>query len=209
MKGRLSALLIVSVCLPLALFGCSSIVSIGGTSEAADLMAEIKGAERSASPAPPDKAAGKEINRFSAALFQESAANEGNVMISPASVYLALAMTLNGADGETKAAMLKTLADEKLTVDMLNEAGRDWMTLLTKTDGKTKLTIANSIWFDESFTPYKPFLQSNADFYAAEARKLDFRDQRTPQIINNWVKEATNGVIDKIIESINRIPSCI
>ena len=201
MKCRLSICLMAFICLSLAFSGCAS---RGGTCEAADLMADIHAPEQPASTTPPDEAISKEINRFSAELLKASAANEGNVMISPASVYLALAMTLNGTDGETKAAMLKVLADEGLTADMINKASRDWMTLLTKTGSKTTLTIANSIWFDENFTPYKPFLQSNADFFAADARKLEFQDKDTPQIINNWVKDATNGTIDKIVESIDQ-----
>jgi serine protease inhibitor len=201
MKCRLSICLMAFICLSLVFSGCAS---TGGTCEASDLMADIHAAKRPASPAPPDEAISKEINRFSAELLKASAANEGNVMISPASVYLALAMTLNGTDGETKAAMLKVLAGEGLTVDMINKASRDWIALLTKTGSKTTLAIANSIWFDDNFTPYKPFLQSNADFFAADARKLDFQDKDTPQIINSWVKDATRGTIDKIVESIDQ-----
>lgn len=124
-------------------------------------------------------------------------------MISPASVYLALAMTLNGADGETKTAMLDVLADPGLTVDLINNACRSWIDLLEKTDSKTKLEIANSIWFDQDFTPYKPFLQKNADYFAADIKKLNFNDRNTPKIINNWVKEATHNTIDKIVDSID------
>jgi serine protease inhibitor len=200
MKRRFSIFLIALVFLPLAFSGCTA---AGGTSKATDLMADVHAAERPASTVLPDEAICKAINGFSADLFKASADNNGNVMISPASVYLALAMTLNGADGDTKAAMLKVLADGGLTVDMINKASRDWMSLLTKTGSKTTVTIANSIWFDQNFTPYKPFLQINADFFAAGARKLDFKNKGTPDIINGWVKESTKGTIDKIVESIN------
>lgn len=169
---------------------------------AVDLMSAVHAAERPATPAVPDEAIRKAVNRFSAALFKASADKKGNVMVSPASVYLALAMTLNGADGETKAAMLKVLADQGLTVDMINQASRDWMTLLAKSGSKTTVSIANSIWFDQEFAPYKPFLQANADYYAAGARKLDFKNKASVDIINGWVKEATKGTIDKIVDEI-------
>ncbi len=200
MKHRFSIFMMVLVCLSLAFTGCAS---TAGTGKAANLMANVHAAEQPVSPTLPNEAISKGINRFSAALFQESAANKGNVMISPASVYLALAMTLNGADGETKEAMLKVLADQGMTVEMLNKASRDWITLLNKTGEKTTLAVANSIWFDQDFTPYQPFLQSNADYFAADAHKLDFKDKGTPNIINAWVKDATRGTIEKIIESIN------
>ena len=197
MKQRVFNCLIVFICLSLAFSGCAS---QGG---AADLMADLKPSQQPASPAQIDKAIKKEINAFAVDLFKKSAENEGNIMISPASVYLALAMTLNGADGETKTAMLDVLAAQGLTVDMINNACRNWIDLLEKTDSKTKLEIANSIWFDQDFTPYKPFLQKNADYFAADIKKLNFNDRNTPKIINNWVKEATHNTIDKIVDSID------
>jgi serpin B len=196
-KQRVFNCLIVFICLSLAFSGCAS---QGG---AADLMADLKPSQQPASPAQIDKAIKKESNAFAVDLFKKSAENEGNIMISPASVYLALAMTLNGADGETKTAMLDVLADPGLTVDLINNACRSWIDLLEKTDSKTKLEIANSIWFDQDFTPYKPFLQKNADYFAADIKKLNFNDRNTPKIINNWVKEATHNTIDKIVDSID------
>ena len=158
-----------------------------------------------ASPVIPEEAARKTINRFSAALLELSAGNnEGNLMISPASVHLALAMTANGAEGETKAAMLETLAGRGLSIDRLNRASRDWAALLSRTGEKTTLGIANSIWFDKGYSPSKSFLQRNRDFFGAEARSLDFRDKGAPGVINGWVKKATRGTIEKIIESIRR-----
>ena len=197
MKHKAFTCLIIFICLSLAFSGCAS---QGG---ATDLMADIKPSQNSNSPDQIDKNIKKEINVFSADLFKKSAENEGNIMISPISVYLALAMALNGADGETKAAMLEVLADQDLTVDMINDACRSWIGLLERTDSKTKLEIANSIWFDQDFTPYKPFLQKNADFFNADINKLDFNDPNAPKIINKWVKEATHNTIDKIVNSIN------
>jgi len=199
MKRRFSLFLIALVSLSLSLSGC---ILTSRTEKVTDLMAEVHAAERPAVQNLPDEATRKAINRFSADLYKASAGHQGNVLISPASVYLALAMTLNGADGETKTAMLKVLADQGITVDQINQACRDWMDQLSNTKGKTTLTIANSIWFGQNFTPFKPFLQRNADFYAAEVRQLDFKDKNTPSLINDWVKKSTHGNIDKIVDSI-------
>lgn len=170
--------------------------------KAADLMLAVRAAERPANPGLPATGVRQGFNRFAAALLKASAGSKGNVMVSPASVYLALAMALNGADGETRAAMVKVLAGQGITVEQINQASRDWTSLLSKTGEKTSVSIANSIWFDQTFAPYKPFLQANADYYGASARKLDFRDPATVGIINDWVKEATRGKIDKIVDQI-------
>ena len=172
---------------------------------AVDLMANIQAAKWSDATDKPDPFVLKSFNRFSVALLQESIKQKktGNVMISPVSVFLALAMTLNGADGETRDAMLNVLADDGITVDMVNAASRAWISRLTKTGEKTALSIANSIWFRDGFQPYQPFLQANADFYRASARQLDFADQASADIINDWVDQETHGLIEKIIEKIS------
>lgn len=159
----------------------------------------------SAAPVVPEEAVRKAVNRFAAGLLQLSAENKpGNLMVSPASVHLALSMTANGAEGKTKAAMLEVLAGRGLSIDRLNKASRDWTALLSRTGEKTTLGIANSIWFDKGYVPSKSFLQRNRDFFGADARSLDFRAKGAPGVVNAWVKNATRGTIEKIIESIRR-----
>ncbi|HAL73877.1 MAG TPA: serine proteinase inhibitor [Clostridiales bacterium] len=180
----------------MVLTGCAPAV-------AGDLMANVKAAEKPSSPAEPDQAYIDSVSDFSFNLLRESLANKGNLLVSPASVYLALAMTLNGSDTTTRAAMLAALSASGLDLDQMNSVGRDWMTLLMNTDGKTKLSIANSIWFREGFDADPAFLQRNADYYSAAARALNFADPGAVGIINGWVKTATNGTIDKIVERID------
>ena len=72
----------------------------------ADLMAKITAAPYAGPAQVPDAAALAGINRFAAELLLAALADEGNVMVSPVSVFLALAMTANGARGETEKAML-------------------------------------------------------------------------------------------------------
>ncbi|NCA97942.1 MAG: serine proteinase inhibitor [Clostridia bacterium] len=171
-------------------------------SGANDLMASVKAVswpvEPEALPAGWTDATG----RFAALLFQKSAANPGNFMISPASVYLALAMTLNGADSTTRDAMLAALAAQGLTVADVNRAARSWITGLNRASAGTTVSISNSIWFDQDFVPFQPFLQANGDYFNAAAQKLDFKDPKTLDVINGWVSEATNGRIEQIIDQI-------
>lgn len=167
-----------------------------------DLMAGFQ-ALKPAPGSPPDPSILEPIARFSGALLEASADHSGNVMVSPASVYLALAMALNGADGETKDQMIKVLAKEGLSIQAVSEACRDWMAMLASKGDKTTLGIANAIWFDQDFSPAQEFLQSNSDYFSAAARKLDFRDSSAPKEINRWVKDATRGTIDQIVDSID------
>lgn len=149
-----------------------------------------------------DEKINQAILNFAWDMFKESSSNEGNLMISPPSVYFALAMAANGADGETKTEMMKALDAENIPMDDLNEGLNYWMNSITK-NRTAKFSIANSIWYKEGFKPSKDFLQANADYYSADIHSLDFSKKSAPNTINDWVKNATNSKIDKIVEKIN------
>jgi serpin B len=168
-----------------------------------DLMSSLEASVPLDEAGQPDKDAVDAYNRFAAELLMESAVNEGNLMISPLSVYLALAMTMNGSAGDTLDSMQRTLASESIDLEAVNETSRSLIGKLTKTGEKTTVSIANSIWFRQGFKPYLPFLQANAYYYGAGARELDFADEKASDIINSWVENETKGLIEKIIEKIN------
>lgn len=136
---------------------------------------------------------------FSVELFKKSVTKDKNTLISPTSVLLALAMTANGADKETLAQMQTVLG--KVPIDELNEYLRYYVKMLPEGD-KVKLSIANSIWFKDTFTVNADFLQKNADYYKAAAYRCAF-DKQTVNDINNWVKQNTDGMIDKILNQIS------
>lgn len=138
-------------------------------------------------------------------LFRSSAAEsaEENVLISPLSIQLALAMTANGAKGETREEM-EALLGSGISLEDLNEYLYSYANSLPSTED-SKLHIANSIWFrdDEGrLTVEQDFLQTNANYYRAQVCKAPF-DDRTLEDINIWVKENTEGMIDSIIDEIS------
>lgn len=134
---------------------------------------------------------------FSLALFRETLdAEKGNQLLSPLSVMLCLALLANGADGETLQEMEAVLG---MDVDTLNESLYAYTTGLYNGEN-CKLGIANSIWFRDSrtLTVKNEFLQTNADWYAAEVYKSPF-DASTVKDVNSWVKKNTDGMIDSIL----------
>lgn len=137
---------------------------------------------------------------FSLKLFQQTADPGGNSLVSPLSVLLALAMTANGADGQTLAEMEKVLGGD-IPLGRLNEYLYSFVQDLTR--GKDpQLSIANSIWFREQLQIERDFLQVNADYYGAAAYRSPF-DSQTLADINNWVKQKTKGLIDQVLDSID------
>ena len=184
----LSAALALSAALPLS--GCT-------TANATDLMSGITPTAVSLDPdLVKDSAA---VTDFAVKLFQNSLNEEGNTLISPLSVLSALAMTANGAKGETLSQMEDVLG---LPREQLNAYLHTYMTQLPQGD-KSSLNLANSIWFrdDEGLTVEQEFLQTNADFYGADLYKAPF-NSATCKEINAWVKKNTDGLIDGILDQI-------
>ena len=139
------------------------------------------------------------VTDFALRLFKATNAGGKNTLISPLSVLCALAMTTNGAKGETREQMEATLG---MSAEELNLYLYSYMNSLP-TGEKYKLSLANSVWFrdDERFTANEDFLQINADYYGAGAYKAPF-DKSTKKDINNWVKENTDGMIPEVLDEI-------
>ncbi|MBO5261544.1 MAG: serpin family protein [Clostridia bacterium] len=136
-------------------------------------------------------------------LFKESSKESKgkNVLVSPLSVQLALAMTANGAEGKTRAEM-ETLLGGEIDLEKLNEYLYTYIKNLPSEE-KSKLEIANSIWFKSGeITVNDSFLQTNKDYYDASVYEADF-DKNTVKDINSWVNQNTDGMIEKIVDEID------
>jgi serpin B len=145
----------------------------------------------------------KADNSFSFNLFSKIPEDhQHNVMVSPLSISLALSMTLNGANGDTKTAMQNVLGFEGLTQDEINQVYLDLITALKKADPKVVLNIANSIWIRNGFPVLESFTNVNKKYFDASITNLDF-DQSALNIINAWVNTHTNGKIPTILDSIS------
>lgn len=127
---------------------------------------------------------------------------EENLFISPLSISMALAMTLNGAEGETYEQMKEALYLSGMDTEEVNQAFQSLIELLVTVDPKVTMKIANSVWHEQSLPVKDDFLQRLEEFYEAEVAGLDFSDPGSVDTINSWVDENTEGKIKKIIDRI-------
>lgn len=136
---------------------------------------------------------------FSLDLFKHTVKEDENVLISPYSVSMALAMTANGADGETKSEMEKTLGG--LPIDDLNGYLAKWA-YSQPNEEKIKIHTANSVWVRDDEALIKPaptFIQSVVDNFGAEVFKAPFNEE-TVKDVNNWINDHTDGMIPSVIK---------
>ncbi len=144
-----------------------------------------------------------EYGRYSFELMREIAANaskKGNVMISPASIMMALDMVEAGARGET----LKQLADffAKDTDPLEQQAFAAEMMQRINYSRKIEFVCANAIWSDSEVlgdkinSDYRDYIRKTFD---AEFNNVKF-NKETHNIVNKWVDEKTNHMIPTLFD---------
>jgi serine protease inhibitor len=122
-----------------------------------------------------------------------------NVFISPLSLFMALAMTENGAAGSTRAAMREALnVPANVSEEHLHESASALLKTLHAQKG-IDLSIASALWSDRSLPLAPGFVRRCNQLYEAEAAVLNFKDPAAAATINAWVKRKTRDKIPGIV----------
>ncbi len=142
------------------------------------------------------------LNDFSLDFYKEIIKeNSGNIFFSPYSIYTALSMAYEGADGNTAEEMYNILKIEQ--ADQITECsfGRVYNLLNKKQDGY-EISTANAFWAHKDYTFLESYLSLLKDYYMAEAYELDFaKNVESADTINNWIEEKTHDKIKDMIQS--------
>jgi serpin B len=147
------------------------------------------------------KEVGPATAAFACDLYGQLRQREGNLCFSPYDIAAVLALTALGADGETRAQIVKTL---HLPADPTASAGawkslRDYL-LANQGERTHELHIANALWGQKGVRFRKAFLTAAQDQFGAKAEALDFADQASArQTINRWAAEQTRGRIADLV----------
>ncbi|MBK7710416.1 MAG: hypothetical protein IPJ37_05355 [Bacteroidales bacterium] len=145
-------------------------------------------------------------NKFAFDIFKlilENAAESENIIISPLSISCALSMTLNGADGSTRSAMLEALRVNGLTPEIINQSFKDLSKALLSVDKRVLISIANSVWSEKNFEVKIPFKNALSDYYNADERSFDISDPLAYKAINIWIEDKTNGLIKEMLSGLD------
>lgn len=141
-----------------------------------------------------------------------------NLIYSPFSLYLALALTAQGAVGETQEELLEFLGAQELGADGLAQALGELYEELYYEDERSSFRIANSLWMAQEWNGgklsyQKPFLETATDQFYASLFSADFTDEATGKAQGEWVAEQTGGLLhpefpvseDQILSILNTI----
>ncbi|MDY6839109.1 MAG: serpin family protein [Thermodesulfobacteriota bacterium] len=145
---------------------------------------------------------------FAFDLYQALRDEDDNVIYSPYSISLALAMTFGGARHQTEMQMAETLnftlgqegvhpAFNALDLE-LERRGKG----AQGSDGKGfRLHVANAIWGQAGYSFLSDFLDTLAENYGAGLRLLDFAavPEESRLTINDWVSDETEERIPDLL----------
>src|SRR5215510_10557930 len=146
-------------------------------------------------------------NAFAVDIYQTLSAKDGNLILSPFSISLALAMTYAGARGETESQMADTLHFDLPQGQLhpaFNALDQD---LATRGEAKSdeekplQLNIANAVWAEQTYPFLPEYLDLIASNYGAGIRLADFIKgfEHVRKEINDWVYDQTEEKIKDLI----------
>jgi serpin B len=181
--------------------GGPAVVGLGG-------LAKSDARRAAADPAAAAAASGA-VRAFGGDLYRQLSRSAGNLVCSPYSVAVALAMTRNGARGGTAAEMDRVLHAPR--GQQLNGGLGAIEALLERRSGPVRrvdgstatvaLRVANSLWGQRDLAWQTAFLDALARHFGAGMRLVDFSadSESARSAINAWTGEQTAGKIDKLL----------
>jgi serpin B len=156
--------------------------------------------------------AAEAVNALGIDLYHRQSHDDGNLLLSPYSIQVALAMTYAGADGETRAEMQRVLhypADDNALNTSFDTLARDLADAATQVrkNGRPKspieFNLADRLFAQRGYKFRPAFLGLLKDLYRAPLAEMDFRAD--PEIarktINRWVASQTKEHIRELIPS--------
>ncbi len=157
------------------------------------------------------------VNALGADLYRTQGKAGGNLLLSPYSIQMALAMTYAGADGDTHAEMRRVLhfgAAEDALHGSLASLSDDLTNIAAESakrigDGKRggpatpiEFNVGNRLFVQKSFELRQPFVDLTRDRYHAPVESIDFTQGEAARArINAWVEEQTKQKIRDLIPS--------
>lgn len=139
---------------------------------------------------------------FAVELLCQSRKEGENTLVAPISVAVVLSMTANGSAGDTLAEF-QTLFG--MDLDTLNAYCTKALQEYSNLGGSTKSTFVNSLWYNPALTLKDDFVAQCQQNYGAELYQADLQNAATVQAVNDWVSQATNGLIPKTVDNFSKL----
>ena len=142
--------------------------------------------------------------------FMNQVYDGNNLVLSPLSLQYALAMTANGASGETLQEIIDFLGYGEEGIEALNAYSRKLIEELPAVDLGVTLKLTDAILVNDEFPFLPSFKETVESYYYAAVESMPFTNpDYTAARINEWASRSTNGFIDKLLEPSELSPDAV
>lgn len=141
------------------------------------------------------------VNRFAFDLYSFLKQKEkGNIIYSPFSLSVAMAMTYEGARGET-AEEIKRVFHYPDDHQVLRQGFSELIARVNRKDKKYELRTANALWAQKDYPFLPEYFKMVEKYYGGKVTNVDFinETENSRLTINRWVEEQTNNRIKDLI----------
>jgi len=139
-------------------------------------------------------------NKFALDFYSQIRDDEDNLFFSPWSLSAALAMTYEGARGQTAEEMQEVFHfPEDESTRLASYASL--ISQINKQDKEYQLNTANALWAQEDYPFRESYMKLIQEYYSGKITNLDFKTKTEPSrlLINDWVENQTNDKIQDLI----------
>jgi len=139
-------------------------------------------------------------NAFAFDLYSIMANNDENICFSPYSIFTAMAICYDGAEGSTKE-QISNVFYFPLSKSVLEGRSKEMIDIINAHNDAYEFKTANALWVREDYLLNEQYTSNVENYYDGTITPLDFvgEPEESRLIINNWVENKTNNKIKDLL----------
>ena len=139
-----------------------------------------------------------------------SDAGTENIIYSPLSLYMALGMSAEITDGDTRRQILDVLAPNyDIDIDTLRSHAKSIWQANYMDDGMAKCVLATSLWTNNNLNYDQATVDLLADGYYSSVFTGDPSSDEYNKLLQAWLNEQTDGLLDNYVSNIEMTPETV
>ncbi|XP_059279257.1 serpin-ZX-like [Lycium ferocissimum] len=135
-------------------------------------------------------------------VFSTEVKGDTNMVFSPLSIHVVLGLIASGSNDPTRAQLLSFLKSK--SIDELNSLSSQLVDVVFVDGGPSggpRLSVANSVWVEQTLPLKHSFKQIVDNVYKATSSSVDFQKKAVEVAgqVNQWAEKETSGLIKEIL----------
>lgn len=131
----------------------------------------------------------------------------GNTLLSPLNVYMALGMLAEVTDGESREQILAALGAD--SIETLRSRANGLWNANYCDDGAYTSVLASSLWLNRNVQYHQAALDTLADVYYASSYQGNMGDPAYDKMLQDWLNAQTGGLLEESVQNLTMDPQTI